>query len=371
MAMKKILLIDDEPTFRDTMGTLLRHHGFEVMDAGDGLTGVKIARSTKPDLVISDIVMEPVDGFMTLSILRQQADTARIPFVLVTGQQDVEDARKGLVLGADDYITKPFQPKDLLDTVNNLLERRNQALAAAAEQVSRLKSLLYSPLPDHLTDTLSSISGSAAQIAASEMADDEPGIKQLGSHVFSTALKLKRDIRHALLLAQLEVIATSPDAIDVLRESEACQVTDTVESVAQKLAEQHHRKQDLQLQMDPAIAALGSLMLSKILEEVIANAFQFSPPNTPVCVRCQPSEKSAVFAIENQAVNQSPPMTEDSNETTMAQNETEPELGNGLGLMLTRRLVETHGGKFSLARRNNVVAVRIQLPAPFMDVWQN
>lgn len=369
--MKKILLIDDEITFRDTMGTLLRHHGFEVMDAEDGLTGVKIARSTKPDLVISDIVMKPVDGFMTLSILRQQPDTARIPFVLVTGQQGVEDARKGMVLGADDYITKPFQPGDLLDTVNNLLERRNQALAAAADQVARLKNLLYSPLPDHLTDTLSSISGSAAQIAGSEMAEEEPGIKQLGSHVFSTALKLKRDIRHALLLSQLEVIATSPDATDVLRQSEACQVTDAIETVSQNLAAQHSREQDLQLQLDPGIAALSSMTLSKILEEVIANAFQFSPANTPICVQSVPSDKSVVITIENRTVNHEPRTVGDLNETALLQRASDSEIGSGLGLMLTRRLIETHGGKFNLVQRNNLATAHIQLPAPFMDVWQN
>ncbi|MGB0581761.1 MAG: hybrid sensor histidine kinase/response regulator [Limisphaerales bacterium] len=369
--MKKILLIDDEPTFRDTMGTLLRHHGFEVMDASDGLTGVKLARSTKPDLVISDIVMEPVDGFMTLSILRQQADTARIPFVLVTGQQGVEDARRGMVLGADDYITKPFQPGDLIDTVNNLLERRNQALAAAADQVSRLKTLLYSPLPDHLTDTLSSISGSAAQIAGSEMAEEEPGIKQLGSHVFSTALKLKRDIRHALVLAQLEVIATSPDATDVLRQAEACQVTDSIESVSQSVAKQHNREGDLQVQLDPGLAAVGSMTLSKILEEVITNAFQYSPADTPVVIQSVPSEKSVVIAIENRVVNREPRTFGGPNETITMQRDKESEIGSGLGLMLTRRLVEIHGGKFNLIRRNNLVAVHIQLPTPFMDVWQN
>lgn len=363
--MKKILLIDDESTFRDTMGTLLRRHGYEVMNASDGLAGVKMARNNRPDLVISDVVMEPVDGFMTLSILRQQPDTARIPFVLVTGQEALEGARKGMVLGADDYLSKPFTADDLLGTVKTLLERRKEALIAAAEQVKRLKELLFSPLPDQLTQSLGNISGGAAQITASPAPDGEQGFKEHGSRIFSAALQLKNDIRHALILAQLEVISGQPDAKEVLRESEACELSEMVASEASRHARLNQRENNLLTSLEAVRVSMGSQPLAKVLEEVMANAFSCSVPNSPVKIATTRSDNDVLLSIETQVVHRVPRTVGDPNETVLMSKESGDNPETGMAMQVARRLVEVHGGKMNVIQRGHQsVAVHINLPVP-------
>lgn len=92
--MKKILLIDDETSIVNSMGALLRSYDYEVVAAVDGLNGLKLAKSEQPDLILCDLNMSPIDGFMTLSILRQQADTAHIPFAVVSGKAEAQDVRR-------------------------------------------------------------------------------------------------------------------------------------------------------------------------------------------------------------------------------------------------------------------------------------
>lgn len=361
--MKKILLIDDEIGFRETMGTLLRHHGYEVLDAPDGLAGVKLARTDKPDLVISDIVMEPVDGFMTLSILRQQPDTSRIPFVLVTGNGEPTGVRKGMVLGADDYLNKPFTADELLQTVGDLISRRNASLEEAATQVNQLRSLLSAPLDGQMGDTVSSISGGAAQLSASRAAGADDELKELGSRMFGAALRLRREIQRSLILSQIEVVAGNPDAVEVLRQSENCSLSDTVETELARMAERHGRPSDLRVELREARAQIGSFPLSKVLEELFANAFQYSPANTPVCVVSSVSEHDVLLSIENRITRREPRGLVDSAETVFVEREPKADIEHGIGLRFARRLVEIHGGKLNVIQRSNHrVSVHLNLP---------
>ncbi len=359
--MKKILLIDDESTFREAMGTVLRHNGYEVMDAPDGLAGVKIARTNKPDLVISDIVMDPVDGYMTLSILRQQPDTSRIPCVLVTGNGEPGGVRKGMVLGADDYLNKPFTPDELLQTVGNLIKRRNASLEAAAEQVNRLRSLLSAPLDGPINETVSTLSGGAAQLSA--VAEEDQNLQNLSEEMFGATLRLQREIQRSLVLSQIEVVAGNPDATEVLRRAEKCTLAETVDTELRRIAKIHRRSSDIQTNLQDAPVQIGSRCLARALEEIIENAFEHSPANSPVNVYSSSSEQDLLLVIENDTVRRELRGVKDPEETTMIRKEPDLQVNESAGLQFASRLIEIHGGRLSVKQRSNHrVSVYINLP---------
>src|SRR5215471_16015370 len=106
--MKKILVIDDEEWLREMVQMALRQRGFDVVEAGDGASGIEVAKRELPDLVLCDVNMQKVDGYLTLSSLRSDATTASIPFILMTGLAYTAGMRHGMELGADDYLPKPF-----------------------------------------------------------------------------------------------------------------------------------------------------------------------------------------------------------------------------------------------------------------------
>lgn len=119
-SMTKILVIDDEPSITNLVTAYLRPEGYEVYTAADGNTGLKAARSFKPDLIILDLMLPGIDGIELLSRLRRES---QVYVILLTARTEETDKVIGLSVGADDYVTKPFSPRELTARVKAALRR--------------------------------------------------------------------------------------------------------------------------------------------------------------------------------------------------------------------------------------------------------
>ncbi|MEL6132619.1 MAG: response regulator [Bacteroidota bacterium] len=141
--MKKILLIEDNQEMRENTAEILELAGFTVQTAEDGKKGVAIANKEELDLVICDVMMPELDGYGVLHMMSRNPKTARIPFIFLTAKAEKTDFRKGMNLGADDYITKPFEDLELLDAIEVRLrktEHLQQEIARDAEGISNFIS---------------------------------------------------------------------------------------------------------------------------------------------------------------------------------------------------------------------------------------
>ncbi|MEN9226101.1 MAG: response regulator [Thermostichus sp. HHBFW_bins_43] len=141
--MSKILVIEDEPRTRQIFLHCLQLEGFEVFEAENGRIGIEQARRQRPDLIICDIMMPELDGYGVLQVLQQDPQTARIPVIFLTAKVAKQDVRQGMVLGADDYLTKPCTVNEFLTTINARL--RKQALWRHSSSST--------PLPPSSTDS--------------------------------------------------------------------------------------------------------------------------------------------------------------------------------------------------------------------------
>jgi DNA-binding response OmpR family regulator len=122
--MKKILLIEDNLEVRENTAEILELANFNVLTAENGKIGVDMAMKEDPDLIICDIMMPELDGYGVLHILSKNKNTAKIPFIFLTAKTDKMDFRKGMNMGADDYLTKPFEDTELLDAIESRLKKR-------------------------------------------------------------------------------------------------------------------------------------------------------------------------------------------------------------------------------------------------------
>lgn len=121
--MKKILLIEDNDDVRENTAEILTLARYEVITAVNGKEGVELAKKEKPDLIICDIMMPVLDGHGTLHLLSKNEDTAGIPFIFLTAKAERSDFRKGMEMGADDYLTKPFDDVELLSAIESRLKK--------------------------------------------------------------------------------------------------------------------------------------------------------------------------------------------------------------------------------------------------------
>ncbi|HKA10923.1 MAG TPA: response regulator transcription factor [Candidatus Dormibacteraeota bacterium] len=129
--VKTVLVVDDEPQIVQLLRDYLEHSGFAVLNAGDGPTALRIARTQHPDLVILDLGLPGLDG---LDVTRSLRRDGAVPIIMLTARDDESDKLVGLELGADDYMTKPFSPKELVARVRAVL-RRVEGLASASEVI--------------------------------------------------------------------------------------------------------------------------------------------------------------------------------------------------------------------------------------------
>lgn len=124
--MPKILIVDDEPDALEVLGFNLKNAGYEVTTADDGDTALKKARQQLPDLILLDLMLPEIDGLEVCKLLRRDTATSGIPIIMLTAKASEIDRVVGLELGADDYVTKPFSPRELVLRVRNLLKRRSE-----------------------------------------------------------------------------------------------------------------------------------------------------------------------------------------------------------------------------------------------------
>ena len=129
--MKKILVIEDNEDIRENLLEILELAGYTALSAENGKRGIEIAEQFLPDLILCDVMMPVLDGYGTLSILRKKIKTADIPFVFLTAKSEKNDFRYGMNLGADDYITKPFESNELLSVIELRLSKAEKIRQAA------------------------------------------------------------------------------------------------------------------------------------------------------------------------------------------------------------------------------------------------
>lgn len=121
--MQRVLIVEDEVDIADLIMFNLQRAGYEVLKAHDGITGTETAIRERPDLIVLDLMLPGRDGYSVFREIRRDARTSRIPVIMLTARAQTEDRIQGLEAGADDYLTKPFSPKELVLRVNAILKR--------------------------------------------------------------------------------------------------------------------------------------------------------------------------------------------------------------------------------------------------------
>ena len=143
MSKGRILVVDDEPVVTEVVERYLRLEGFEVATADNGEQALRLARELAPDLVVLDLMLPGIDGLEVCRSLRQESP---VPIVMLTARGEETDRIVGLELGADDYVIKPFSPRELVARIKAVLRRSAKDSVAVSGSALRFKDLVINPL---------------------------------------------------------------------------------------------------------------------------------------------------------------------------------------------------------------------------------
>jgi two-component system sensor histidine kinase/response regulator len=364
-AGKKVLVIDDTEEIRMIITESLNLYGFVAMSAEDGTSGVEMARKNIPDLIICDINMPNMDGYATLTALREEDTTATIPFIFLSGATDKINMRRGMELGADDYLTKPFTHKELMAAVSARLEKLADLKRESEKKLDELRGNITMALPHELRTPLNGILG-LANLMIDDYASMPPEeVLESAKSIHESALRLHRLIENFLLHSQIELMASEKKKIETASNSTTIALEQAIPEVARKVAARFKRDADLVLEVAPGTLLIPSDHFKKIVEELVDNAFKFSDGGKSVRVSTATSGNNFVLTVSDSGRGMSTEQLSNIGPHMQFERKTYEQQGSGLGLIIAKRLTELLGGQMSLeSQAGKGTTIRISFAMP-------
>lgn len=368
--MTKILLIEDEDMLREDVADWLTLEGYEVLTAADGVEGTAAAINHLPDLIISDIMMPRMDGYGVLLEIRANPLTQLTPFLFMTAKVSHDEIRSGMGLGADDYITKPFNRVELLKAIQTQLDKRavqKQELAAAVEtwrqaldretEQRHLRIKMVGMFAHDFRNPLASIMTSIAFVRDyADRLDSERRLMHL-NRAEASARQLRDMLDDMILFAQADTgsfnLQLQPLHIGQFVE----RLVDEFQATS---GEAHQLLFECQF-MDKAIT--DPRPLRQIVSNLVSNAIKYSPNGSEVQITLDQVGSQYRLTVQDHGIGI--PEADQPRLFSAFQrgSNVKDVLGTGLGLAIVKQAVDLLGGSIHLdSRLGEGTTITIQLP---------
>lgn len=345
--MVKILVIEDSPELRQDVVDILELEGFEVADVAGGLDGLKAAREFRPDLIICDVLMPDLNGYRVLEELRDDPQTAMIPLIFLTARTEHSNMRRGMALGADDYVEKPFLVDELINSINAQLAKRERLNRLANERMDELRKNITTALPHEFRTPLNAILGYSDLLITESEIVNPTKIHQWATQINEAAGRLYHLVENYLDFARLQAMIYDgqPPPRDVL----PLPLSNIISSEAARISERYGRSDDLDLQVEP----IERIQMShkhavKLVTELIDNAFKFSHAGSSVEVEGLHTDEGYVFTVRDYGSGITDEQVDAIGAYMQFDRAEYEQQGLGLGLTIVNLLSQYYGLRFAI-----------------------
>ncbi len=363
MQKKLILIIEDEADIRQDLSLTLKLNDYDVIAGEDGKEGVLLAKKHSPDLIISDIMMPEKDGYEVLEELQQSPETSTIPFLFLTAKTSKDDHRHSMKLGADDFISKPYDIDDLLASVKTRLKKTKQVESKAEIKFNTLRKSLSRSIPHELRTPLNLIMGLSEFLERNFEKTPEAEIKEMINNIYVESKRLNRFVENYIYFANLEIAASSKDEIANIRNQTTPLAEIVIKDIVYFKAGNSGRSLDVNFKLEDAEIKISYDHFAKVINEVTDNCFKFSERGTPVNIFSKKVNGHFEFEFEDFGRGMTKQEIDNIGAYMQFGRKIYEQQGNGLGIAITRRIIELHNGEFSIhSEPDNFTKVRMKLP---------
>lgn len=366
--MPRILIIEDEASLRENLLDFLDAEGFEVIGAENGQMGIERAQAELPDLIICDVLMPELDGYAVLRQVRQNPQTALIPFIFLTAKGTVEDFRSGMRLGADDYLTKPCTQAELLHAITTRLTKQ--------ARIQQLQQTLVQQLQQKIADLQASnlLKDDFLSMASHELRSPITNIKLAVQMLQHAAMTEQQQQYLDLLWRECDREIALIDDLLNLQQLEASSTPPALEMVCLQdwlpprleafINRAQARQQSLALAIAPDLPSFPTdrAALERILGELLNNACKYTAPGGQIELKIRGKDPICIW-LRNQAelpAEELPRLFDRF--YRVPDGDPWQQGGTGLGLALVKKLVERLQGSIQVASQNGWVQFTLQLP---------
>lgn len=295
--LARVLVVDDSASMREGISAILRHMGCAVEMARDGLEGYQKAQCLSPDLIISDLEMPKANGFDLLSSVRSDSALTMVPFIMITGVSDRSSTRRAMELGADDYLTKPFTPEEVMSAVQSRIEKQRNWRQATEALATSYSQGMMGVLPHEFRTPLNAILGFAELM--SMIADKGLTPKQTREFAETIQRAGKKLLSHTTrFLTLMEYQGQSTPIPPGTR----CEVShERVEQLVNEMLAEQLPTSQVSAHIEIATASLKCRedLLHTMIRELSGNAIKFAEAHSTVSVTGQPAGNNYLLTIDN------------------------------------------------------------------------
>jgi two-component system sensor histidine kinase/response regulator len=344
----RILVIDDDELVCEMISSALLMEGFDTIRALDGYDGIEAARKHAPDLIICDVMMPKLDGFATLSAIHKDPSTATTPFIFLTGQTTKSDMRQGMDLGADDFLAKPVMVNELVAAIRTRLQKHELARMETERKLDELRVNLSLSLPHEIRTPLSGIIGFAEVLRDDSSALKAEEISEMAKIILKSATRLGHLVENFLTYAQLQILTASPSKTSFVGKEASVILKSHIMESAQKKGREYERENDIQLMLGAAEAAISTLGMKRIFEELLDNALKFSKSGTLIEVTSEQVDHKFVLSVRDHGVGMDAKNIAEIGAYKQFDRNRLEQQGSGLGLTIAKQMTELYGGRFAI-----------------------
>ena len=362
-----ILIIDDEPALRLGLAAKIKRQGYEVVTASDGLDGLQKAKECLPDLILSDVMMPPPNGFELRRLMSQDPKLASIPFIFLTARSGVDDRVNGIRDGADDYITKPFETEELLARLEAVLRRvkreqargREEMRESARQDMEKLKQEILQNFHHEMRTPLTNIVMPLELVVNNRFETPEEQVKFI--HIaLSSADRLESLVTDFILMTNID-----HGNLNVIR-----QWIDIKSHILLPVEKRLARYQHKELSYETEIMGQAEIMaprreLTHALVHLLDNAFKFTPSGGRVRLAINiGANGGAVFTVENEGPGIPVGLREKVFERyyQVSQGDSRDHDGLGVGLTIAREIFRSLGGDIKILDSTSGCRIQAVLP---------
>ena len=358
----KVLVIEDDARWRTLVELSLEADGHIVLTAADGLAGLALA-SEKPDVILCDVEMPRLNGYAVLEALRQQPELRSIPFIFLTARSARSDQRKGMVLGADDYITKPFEPRELVEAIKGVLAKRETLSERLKHYTDEYHREMAAPWAHELLTPLNGILGIAAMLESEATSIPPADLRDLARSISQSARRQQALARKLLQYFQLEQLREANWSDPGAAMEAGAGIEDEVIGVAERM----NRSSDLHLDCKPAAVRISPAWLRAAVSELVENGFKFSTPGLPVTVSGQIVDGLYRIEVTDQGGGMTPVEIESIAAFRQFDRARHEQQGLGLGLAIVSHVAALHHAPLTMDSGPEGVGLRVVMELRLAD----
>lgn len=363
--MYKILVIEDEINIAKNIKQILDLSNYYTIIAEDGRTGIELAKEEKPDLILCDVMMPNLDGYQVLIELKKYKIIDTIPFIFLTAKSDRLDFRKGMELGADDYLTKPFSPEELLKAIQIRLNKQAKIKENNKKELRELGLKIQKAFPHELYTPLNGmiLSANLLKEYAESMSIEE--IKEMAQTLLESSCKLHNISQKFIDYVYLELITNNTHKLkEIRRQNHQCLTKSILSTFAKIQAQKVARENDLILDLEEMTINISEKDFYKIVTELLDNAFKFSKDGDKVKLLTSINDENFcnLFIINEGKGISAKKLKEIENFIPFNQSLEHYE-GFGMGLAIVKKILEIYQGSMMIESFvNRQTIVHIMLP---------